>query len=277
MASTTRRLAMTLAGLMAVQSALGLAYPNLYRDVGWIRATWYGNDLVTLVIGAPLLFLAASSPSRSHRDALLMVGALAYAAYNSAFYLLGAALNVFFPIYVASFVLAAATLTLAISRVDFEDLAAHASSPFHARIVGGYFVVVGLGLASVWLAIWAAYAFFDRPTPVAPDAFRLIAALDLSLMVPGLVAGGLLIWRRRPAGYLIAPVAGIQAALYLLVLAVNSIVFIRRGLSAAPGELPLWGTLFVFTASATATLLRRVRGRAFAEPPRQASGGDARR
>ena len=51
-------------------------------------------------------------------------------------------------------------------------------------------------------------------------------------------------------------VAGIQATLYLLVLSVNSLVAISRDLVAAPGELPIWGTLLVLTAIATAWLLR---------------------
>ncbi len=44
-----------LAALMMAQSTLGLLLPDRYRDVEWIRATWLGNDWVTLVVGVPLL------------------------------------------------------------------------------------------------------------------------------------------------------------------------------------------------------------------------------
>ena len=37
-------LSVVLAGFMAVQSVLGLVFPEQYRDVEWIRATWFGND-----------------------------------------------------------------------------------------------------------------------------------------------------------------------------------------------------------------------------------------
>jgi hypothetical protein len=53
--------------------------------------------------------------------------------------------------------------------------------------------------------------------------------------------------------------ASIQGALYLLVLSVNSIVAIRRGLVTAPGELPIWGTLMMFTAAVAVALLANVR------------------
>jgi hypothetical protein len=78
-------------------------------------------------------------------------------------------------------------------------------------------------------------------------------------MVPALTIGGVLLWRRAPWGFMIAAIAGIQGALYLFVLSVNSIVAIRRGLSNAPGELPIWGTLTVFTATIAVLLLSNVR------------------
>jgi len=105
------------------------------------------------------------------------------------------------------------------------------------------------------MGTWAAYVFAGRPTPVATEAFHLVAALDMTLMVPALVTGGVLLWRRGPWGYVIAAAAGAQASLYLLVLSVNSAISISRGIVAAPGELPIWGTLLVLTSAATAWLL----------------------
>jgi len=132
-----------------------------------------------------------------------------------------------------------------------------------ARAIGGYYVFVAAGLSAVWLGTWAAYVFAGRPTPVATEAFHLVAALDMTLMVPALVTGGVLLWRRRPWGYVIAAAAGIQASLYLLVLSVNSVVSISRSIVAAPGELPIWGTLMVLTFTATVWLVRACDARKF--------------
>lgn len=103
--------------------------------------------------------------------------------------------------------------------------------------------------------MWAAYVFFGHPTPVEPEAFRLVAALDLSLMVPLLIAGGALMWRKHEWGPVVCAISGIQASLYLLVLSVNATVAIRRGLAVSPGELPLWGTLLALTTVATAAVI----------------------
>jgi len=109
------------------------------------------------------------------------------------------------------------------------------------------------------VTMWAAYAFANQPTPVEPEAFKLVAALDISLMVTGLTFGGVLLWRRKTWGYVVAAIASIQASLYLLVLSVNSVVGIHRGLAKTPGELPIWGMLALLTTAVTLLLLANIR------------------
>jgi preprotein translocase subunit SecG len=257
----TRRLTWLLTALMFAQALLGLLLPDQYRDAEWIRATWYGNDWVTMVGAVPLLWVGRRSAGRgSVRGLLLMLGLAGYAVYNYAFYLFGAALNAFLPLYVVIFVVAIVTLVLVLSRLESTAVASCFNPAMPARTVGGYLVFVAIGLAIVWLGMWGAYAFAGRPTPIEPEAFKIVAALDLSLMVPALALGGVLLWRRQPWGYVIATIAAIQGALYLIVLCVNSAIAINRGLAAAPGELPFWGPLAFFTTIAAIVLLRSVSG-----------------
>jgi hypothetical protein len=249
-----------LAALLLLQAVLGLVFAAQYRDAEWIRAAWYGNDWVTLTVALPLLLAGRARAERgSRRGLLLWLGVTGYAAYNYAFYLFGAALNASFPLYVMSFVFAGVTLILALPVVDAGDIWSRFNPGFRPGVLGGYFLLTGVGLGAVWLGTWAAYVFLERPTPVEPAAFRLVAALDLSIMVPLLVCGGTLMVRGRPWSAVVCAIGGLQASLYLLVLSVSSLVAIQRGLAAAPGELPLWGTLFTVTAAATAVLLRGVR------------------
>ena len=254
-----RRLTTALLVAMTTQASLGLLFPAAYRDVAWIRATWFGNDWVTLTVAVPLLFAAGVLVDRgSVRGLLLWLGLIAYAMYNCAFYLFGAALNRFFLIYVVALVLSGLLLLLALPDVDPEQIAARFRPAVPTRFLGGSLVFVGSGLGCIWIAMWGAYAFAARPTPIEPEAFRLVAALDLSLIVPALTAGGALLWRRRPWGYVIAAIASIQSALYLFVLSVNSVVAIQRGLVAAPGELPVWVTLTLIMTAAALVLLGNI-------------------
>src|SRR5512132_2052213 len=89
--AAARRMATLLSAFMLVQSVLGLVWSDQYRDVDWIRATWYGNDWITLVAAVPLLWFGRLRAARgSVRGLLLVLGLAGYAVYNYAFYLFGA-------------------------------------------------------------------------------------------------------------------------------------------------------------------------------------------
>jgi hypothetical protein len=71
---------------MLAQSLTGLLMSTHYRDVDWIKATWFGNDLITLVVAGPLLLTGFMASARgSVRGQLIWLGTIGYAVYNYAF------------------------------------------------------------------------------------------------------------------------------------------------------------------------------------------------
>lgn len=97
--------------------------------------------------------------------------------------------------------------------------------------------------------------------PIEQEAFKVVAAIDLTLIAPTLILGGVLLWRRTHNGYILAGIAGILGSVYLLVLSVNSLIAIRRGFQEAPGELPIWIPLLVFTTLATGFFMARIHNK----------------
>lgn len=241
---------------------LGLALSDEYRDVGFVRDTWFGNDLVTLLIAVPALLVALSLDARgSLRGRLLWLGVLAYGVYNYAFYLFGAAINAFFPIYVIAFLLGAITLATVLLRTDAAALTAQVQRRTPTRVIAGYQVVLAAGVGTSWIVMWAAHVFAGRATPIEPEAFRLVAAMDLVAMVPSLAAGGVLLWRRSVWGVVVSGLAGVLATLYLTVLTVSGVLFVYWGIADPPGEAPIWGSLALATAVTTGFLLSGVGAR----------------
>lgn len=258
--TTAYRWSVALALLMAAQSLIGLLFSDQYRDADWIRAAWYANDWVTIALAVPLLVIGVNrAATGSARGVLVWLGAVAYAVYNYAYYLFGAALNASFLLYVAALVVSAVVLIVALSRLAPAEIAGSFSTATPVRVVGGYLVFTGIGLSAAWIAMWGAHIVAGRPTPVPTEAFKLVAALDLTLMVPPLTVGGVLLWRRHPWGYVLAALAGMQAALYLLVLSAGSFMAVRRNLVAPPGEVPIWATLAAITTIANALLIGNIR------------------
>jgi len=258
---TAYRLTAIVTCMMMAQSTLGLLFRSQYRDVDWIATTWLGNDVVTLLVALPMLAVSVrlTSTRGSPRALLLWLGTLAYALYNYAYYLFGAALNAFFPLYLTAVIAAALALVVSLSTIPPGSIAQRFPSNTPVRLIGGYFLFVSLSLAAVWIAMWAAHVFAGTPTPIEPEAFKVVAALDITLMVPLLAIGGALLYNHRAWGYVVAAIAGVQASLYLLVLSINSIIFVVRGLANPPGEIPIWGSLAAVTFAVTLLLFAHVR------------------
>jgi hypothetical protein len=68
---------------------------------------------------------------------------IAYAVYNYAFYLFGAVLNVFFPLYIIAMVQAVIALMLALSRLDAAAVAGSFRRATSVRAIGGFLAFVG--------------------------------------------------------------------------------------------------------------------------------------
>jgi hypothetical protein len=220
---------------------VGVVAPSVYRDTGWVTAAWYGNDLVTLVVAVPLLVWSLVLAGRgSLRAELVWYAMLGYAVYNYAYYLFGAALNAFFPLYAALFVLPIFALILALGRVDAGAIAGRFADAMPRRWIAGYMLFTGIGLAIAWTAQWAAYAFAGTVPSIGVEPFQLVAAMDLTFMVPWFILGAILLLRRNAWGFLVAPIVILKGATYTLVLTTSSTVAALRGVEGTMEQIPIW-------------------------------------
>ena len=248
---------------MLVQSALGLLFRDQYRDVEWIAATWLGNDWVTLVVALPLLVRRYRVTRRgSVRGLLLWLGTLGYAIYNSAYYLFGAALNAFFPLYVATVIVAAVALILALfghrafwdrSQVPRGHTGTAGWRLFRLRRRSRS-LASGLGCGARTCSRAGRRRSSQRHSSSSPRStrcswFRRLPSAEFCL------------WRRNAWGYIVSAIAGVQGSLYLLVLTDQLSIAVARGLTAWPGEIPMWGGLAAMTTAATLLLLGNAEGR----------------
>lgn len=245
--------------LMSGQSVVGLVWRDVYRDIEWIKLTWLGNDLVTLLLAVPLLAWALFAVRNgSRRGELVWYGVLAYTAYNYQFYLHGTRLNELFPLYLVLFVLPVVALLMSLGRTDISELTAGLGAKTPARSVGGYMLFVGSGLGIAWMAMWAAYAFGGVEPSVGEGPYKLVATLDYSFVIPFMLVGGVLLARRRPWGYALGVIMNVKGALYTAVLSLNSYIGHANGVDGSLEQLPFWGLLTIGSAIALLALLRSI-------------------
>jgi hypothetical protein len=254
------RLSWLVVGLMAVQSGAGLLFPGMYRDAPWIRAAWFGNDIVTLAVAVPLLVAGLLLARRgSVRGRLVWYAGLGYGVYNYGYYAFGAQLNIAFPLYVAALVSAMWALALALGSEDVPAVARSFPTRTPVRGVASYMAFTGIGLAVAWIAQWAAYAFGGTVPSIGVEPFRLVASMDLSLMVPIFCVGAVLLWRRHAWGFVLGAIAIIQGAAYTLGLTLSSVVGGLRSIAGAMEQAPVWAAWTLAGVAAAVALLRSVR------------------
>lgn len=150
-----------LALCMTAQALLGLIFSEQYRDVGYVRETWFANDWITLALAVPLFIVGLFLEQRSFvLGRLIWLGVLGYSVYNYAFYLFGTALNAFFPLYVIILVLSVSALILALSRTDVGAIKSRFLAKTPVRLIGGYLIFVALGnrwrsfMEKAWMGLY---------------------------------------------------------------------------------------------------------------------------
>ena len=215
----TATLLTTIIILLCIVAAAGGFFGEVYRDEEWIENAFYGTDLVTLFAAVPMLGASLYfSRKGSERARLVWMGLLGYTAYNYAFYLFGAQFNALFLVYVALFSLSIYALVLLLSATDIAALGRHFGAHTPRKLVAAFLVLVSLPLGVFELSQCLNYLFTGK----LPQAPSLIFALDLSIIVPTTALAAVLLWQRRPWGYVLGAIMLVKAFTYGLGLVLST-------------------------------------------------------
>jgi hypothetical protein len=244
------------AALMAVQAATGMVFVGLYRDQGFALDAWRVNDPVTLFAAVPIAFASLALARRgSGRAFLILLGTMQYALYNYAFYLFGAALNAHFLLYVAAFVAAGVALIAGLAALDAAAIGRSFPARTPARPLAAYMALWAGVLGLAWVAQALAFAVTGEEPALGAEAFRLIAALDLALVVTPAAIGAAWLWTRRAWGYVVAVVMHVKGVVYALLLAIGSLLGGPVGQGGGDGLLGLWAFFALGSLASLVVLL----------------------
>lgn len=242
-------LSITIAVLSLAASAGGLLLDGLYRDNAFVSAVWKGNDVITLALAVPVLAVSIWLARKgSLRAKLIWLGMLNFTLYNFAFYLFAAAFNWFFLLYTALFTLSIFALIFGLLGLDPQDIRDRFTDQTPRKWIAGYMIFVAFGLTLIEGMQIAGFIFTDQLPEIVlkvEHPTHVVPALDLSLLVPWLITGAIWLWKDRAWGYIITAVLLVKGVVYNLVLSAVSLSTQQAGLAEFPGELPVWGLLFV--------------------------------
>ena len=177
---------------------------------------------MTLVVAVPVLTLAIIYSARgSVRARLLWLGSLYYMVYNYAFYVFGIPVTRLYLPWIALFVFSGFAFALGIGNLDIRSVASRFSSRTPGRWVAGFLSYTAIMISFLWISKWVKFLTTGRVPDVngSQFAYQVIAAVDLSFMVPLQVSAAYLLFRRRTWGFVLGSVALVQGAVYTAVMA----------------------------------------------------------
>jgi hypothetical protein len=189
---------------------------------------------------------------------MLNLGVAGYLVYNYAYYLFGAALNSQFLLYVVVFICSIVNIILKIGNLKIDYFKEYFNTGKSTVLISAIYLFIGIGLSIVWIGMWISYTFFNGKLPIEPESFKLVASLDLVIIVPAFIISGISLIKKNSIGYLIGIIVGLEGSFYLLILSVNSVISIIAK-DNFPGELPIWGSLFILETVGISLLLKHLK------------------
>ena len=231
-----------------------------YWDTVSSAAQTQANDLVTLVLGLPLLAISFWLTLRgSLRGRLMLTGTLAFILYTYITMCFGAAYNKLFLIYVALFSLSLFAFILSMMSFDLKTLPAHFSEKLPRGWISGLLFLAAAFLSLAWLGRVAA-TFTTGAIPALENTTSMfIQVMDLGIVVPLCVLSGLLLLRRSAWGYLLASVGLMKFLTLVTAVSVMGLNMARVGVPVSPIELGVFPTLALADLIMTVMLLKNIK------------------
>ena len=208
-----------------------------YYDTVSTVAQMQGNDIITLVMGLPLLIISTWMAFRgSLRGRLLLTGTLGFFLYTYMSMSMLTAYNVLFLVYVALFTMSLYAFILCMLSFDLDELPRHFSEKLPRGWIAGVLFAVGGFLFLAWVGrVVPELLHPETPAALENTTTRVIQAMDLTLIVPLAILSGILLLRRSAWGYLLASVAILKGLTMSLAVSTMAINMALKGVSDSLG------------------------------------------
>jgi hypothetical protein len=230
-------------------------FDNTYKAIGVRSFDW-----VSLVVVTPLFILGIYRYRRGQFKGQLLLAALfTYLAYIYAIGAMGNAFNSMFLVWTALFSTGLFGLVLTLAGIDMAALSEKLAANFPRRSLAVYIILVGLILLLQYLSeVLSAYTTGNPPASLDHYTTLELASLELGIMVPMHLVAGVLLWKKRAWGYLMAILLAFASGMVFIALSLSLLLYFSSG----QGSMPDMAITFAITLVAcgfSLVVFRRVK------------------
>ncbi len=211
------RLTWICAALLTIVTLAGILLPNMLYPSEEYRQSFIPNDVTSLIVGLPLLIGSMWLTRRGNLAGLLVwPGALLFITYNYIAYTWAFAWTIPSIFYLILIVLSGVAVYFVIKAINPDTIQPYLTGKVHEKLTGG--VLTGLGGLFFLRGVGQVIGGLSGQTFLSSPEIAVLVA-DL-VITPLWIAGGILIWRHHPLGYLTAGGLLFQASLLFVSLLV---------------------------------------------------------
>lgn len=243
------RVSLPLVLLISFVSLTGIYSDNFYvNESGNWRVQCLGQDIIDLVLIVPFLLISALLTFLNRRAGLaLWCGTLLYLIYTFVIYSFSVHFTYLFVFY--CFILGTCfyAVLFIIYKQTRERIHWKLDSITLKRVISVYFVLIALFFYVLWLKD-IGNAVLNHSTPDSLVETDLITnpvhALDISIILPGMLIVGLLLYKENPLGVMLTPI--VLTFMILMDITIGILAFMLNGDSRVHSFVPI--ALFIMAA-----------------------------
>lgn len=199
-----------IAVLVATTAVAGLFWPTTYaRETVYSRTGGYASDILDLFLVVPVLLVSGIFGHRgSIPGRLVWLGTQGYLLYNFMIYAFGVHFNPLFLVYVATLSLCFYATIFALPFIPLNQIVQRYAPRAPRKTIAVVFLVLAIQTVVFDLRDdIAAIAAGRVPADVtqASTPVNFIHVLDPGFLLPALCITAILLFRRKPSGYALAP------------------------------------------------------------------------
>jgi len=181
-----------------------------------------GFDWASLLVCFPLFVWGMVLYQRGRLKGQLLLGAVfTYFAYIYLIGVMGNGFNIMFLVWTGIFSTGLFGLALVLKDLDLSALPRKLETDFPRKSLAVYTIALGLFLPIPYLAqIILAYVTTSPPPTLEIYTTLELAALEIGIMVPLHIVGGVLLWKRKAWGYIISIPLALTASITFIALSI---------------------------------------------------------
>lgn len=230
-----------------------------YFDTVSSAAQMQGNDLITLVLGLPLLAVGlVLSLKGSLRGRLLLTGTIGFFLYTYISMSMLTAYNMLFLVYVILMTASLYAFILAMMSFDLKTLPGWFSERLPRRLISICMLLPGLFLTVAWLGRVIPTLTLDT-VALENTTTLVIQAMDLGLVAPLSILAAILMWKGSAWGYLLGSVFLMKSITMGLAVSTMSVNMALSGVPDSLGIMIPFITITLITLGMAGILLKNIR------------------